>query len=111
MLSIKKKNIFVKLPAAKAKEAFDTLYEGRNVKVERIVSCGQKTPENVWLSERKAEWVMVLQGKARLEFRSPHKEIELKAGDHVLIPADTPHRVAWTHPQRKTVWLAVHAGC
>ncbi len=30
--------------------------------------------------------------------------------DHVLIPTCVRHRVAWTDPERPTIWLAVHYG-
>ncbi len=32
----------------------------------------------------------------------------MRPGDYVLIPARKRHRVEWTDPGQKTVWLALH---
>ena len=32
----------------------------------------------------------------------------LRPGDYLLIPAHCRHRVEWTDPEQKTVWLALH---
>lgn len=105
---MKIKNIFSRLPAARKKEVFHTLAKTRSFRIERIVSRGQATLEGAWFCEKTAEWVIVLQGKAALVFKDKKKKYVLSPGDYVLIPAKTPHRVAWTHPRQKTVWLAVY---
>lgn len=124
------KNIFSKLPTAKKAEVFETLLREGNVKIERITTLGQKTPDGAWLKEKTAEWVILLRGKARLSFadsstfRKPSldfardkkglpcgqcgKTILMKPGDYVFIPAGAKHRVEWTTPSQATVWLAVH---
>ena len=102
-------NIYAKIPAAKKKEMFRTLAQNKNLRIERIVSFGQATPENTWLKERRDEWVIVLKGAAELRFQKTRRRVILKEGDYVLIPANTPHRVEWTHPRRKTIWLAIHS--
>jgi cupin 2 domain-containing protein len=101
-------NIFFRLPSATKKEAFKTLEKAKGFRIERIVSNGQATAKGTWLVDKAAEWVMVLQGKAALVFKSKKKKFILKAGDYIFIPANTFHRVEWTHPKQKTVWLAVH---
>ncbi|MFA6599493.1 MAG: cupin domain-containing protein [Candidatus Omnitrophota bacterium] len=108
MANIKKHSIFFQLPAAKKREVFQVLQKGKGFNIERIVSCGQATPEGQWLCSKAAEWVIVQRGRARLRFKGAREPIELKAGDYVFIPGKTCHRVEWTHPERKTVWLAVH---
>ena len=108
MANIKSCNIFSALPAAKRREVFQTLRKGKGFKIERIVSLGQATPEGKWLCSKASEWVMVLRGRARLLFEGTAAALDLRAGDAVFIPAHTRHRVAWTHPKQKTVWLAVH---
>jgi len=110
MPKMKNRNIFSGLPVAKKREVFKTLAKGKGFKIERIVSGGQTTPEGKWLCSKTAEWVIVLRGSARLLFKGSQEKIHLKAGDYVFIPAGTRHRVKWTHPKQKTVWLAVHAG-
>lgn len=102
------KNLFSKLPAAKTCEVFQALAKGKGFKIERIVSLGQATPEGKWLCSKSSEWVIVLRGRARLSLKGTSKPLDLKPGDHVFIPAKTCHRVEWTHPRQKTVWLAVH---
>jgi cupin 2 domain-containing protein len=36
--------------------------------------------------------------------------IEMQAGDFLNIPAHQRHRVEWTIPGQKTIWLAIHYG-
>jgi cupin 2 domain-containing protein len=110
MARIRQNNIFSRLPAASKKEAFQVLEKGRGFKIERIVSRGQATPENKWLSQKRAEWVIVLKGRARLLFKEKNKQFYLKSGDYFFIPPHARHRVAWTCPKEKTIWLAVHLG-
>jgi cupin 2 domain-containing protein len=107
-MKIKNHNVFCRLPPVKKRESFRTLLKTRGVKIERIVSRGQATSPGKWLCSKTGEWVMVLRGDARLLFEGERKSQNLKAGDYVWIPAKTRHRVEWTHPKRKTVWLAVH---
>lgn len=79
------------------------------MRIERIVSTGQTTPENEWLNQAWDEWVLLIAGAARLAMAgSPDRRLE--CGDHLLIPAGTAHRVTWTDPDRPTIWLAVHLG-
>ena len=51
------------------------------------------------------EFVLLVQGAARLRFEDA--VLEMQAGDWVDIPAHRKHRVEWTLPDQKTVWLAV----
>lgn len=91
------------------KEQFSTLTSSPAVRIERIVSTGHTTPEGEWCDQASDEWVMVVQGAARLAFEDG-EELDMGPGDHVLIPAHCRHRVAWTMPDEPTVWLAVHFG-
>jgi cupin 2 domain-containing protein len=102
-------NIYAKVPNAKKKEVFQTLARNGKLRIERIVSRGQATPENIWLRESRDEWVIVLKGAAELRFQRSAGRVSLKEGDYIFIPANTPHRVEWTHQRRKTIWLAVTA--
>ena len=100
-------NLFNSLPDA-AEEIFDVLCETDCVKIERIVSCGQATPQGEWYDQNRHEWVVLLSGRARLRFQAGDRMVEMKSGDHLLIPAHARHRVEWTDPDAKSVWLAVH---
>jgi cupin 2 domain-containing protein len=103
-------NIFAALPPAGDAEHVTPLVAGGAVRIERIVSHGQQTPPGEWLAEPRAEWVVVLEGSAGLQFAGEEAPRVLARGDHVHIPAHTRHRVAWTDPAGPTVWLAVHYG-
>ena len=102
-------NIYSKIPARKDKEIFQTLLESKKLKIERIVSQGQTTKKGKWLKEKRNEWVMVLKGAAKLRFQKDNQLVKLKAGDYILIPANTANRVEWTSLREKTIWLAVYS--
>jgi len=76
------------------------------VRIERIVSHGHVTPDGEWYDQDQDEWVLVLQGAARLSFED-RPDLALTAGEYVNIPAHVRHRVSWTRPDTPTVWLAV----
>ncbi|MET0067349.1 MAG: cupin domain-containing protein [Candidatus Thiodiazotropha sp.] len=99
-------NLLDGLPEGLAVERFDELLRHESVRIERILSQGQASPEQGWYDQDEHEWVLVLQGHARLEFENG-PDVELKTGDYLEIPAHRGHRVAWTDPQVVTVWLAV----
>ena len=100
-------NIFEEIPGPAEKEFFEELAGSGPVRVERIVSHGHRSPETGWYNQAHAEFVLVLEGAARLEFE--HDGItELKKGDWLEIAPHCRHRVAWTQPGIDTIWLAVH---
>jgi len=109
MRKLKSGNIYSKIPGIKDKEMFQSLLVNKKIKIERIVSWGQNTEKEKWLKETRDEWVIVLKGVGTLRFRKDNRLITLKAGDYVLIPANTSHRVEWTSPREKTIWLAVYS--
>jgi cupin 2 domain-containing protein len=89
-------------------EVFETLAEGSHCRIERIVSEGHTSPVHEWYDQDQSEWVLLLQGSARLEFED--QTLELAPGDYVNIPAHLKHRVVWTAPNQRTIWLAVFYG-
>ena len=101
-------NIYADIPDILPDEVVETLINSGNVRIERIVSCGQSTPEGEWYDQDQDEWVLLLIGSAGLMFESEDRARTLRPGDYVMIPAHCRHRVAWTDSQEKTVWLAVH---
>lgn len=102
------RNIFGDLPPALPGEVFDTIVESNTVRLERIVSNGQATPEGEWFDQERDEWILILTGSAGLLFEGAQEPQRFVAGDYTLIPAGCRHRVAWTDPGMSTVWLAVH---
>ena len=103
-------NIFVDLPSQLPKELVDVLAKNQHVRIERIVSTGHASPKGFWYDQEEAEWVVVLKGEAKLLFEGENQPINMRPGDHVLIPAHRKHRVEWTTPDEPTVWLAVFYG-
>lgn len=101
-------NLFDPLPAALPAELFETLAEKEGLKIERILSRGQSTPEEQWLNQETHEWVVLLKGRARLAFEGRPEVQELGPGDYIHIAPGVRHRVEWTSPNETSVWLAVH---
>ena len=100
-------NLLADLPDASAEEVFETLAEWPGIRLERIVSNGQITPEGEWYDQEQDEWVIVLAGAARLLIED-EGEMALGPGDSVFLPAHKRHRVTWTDTGQPTVWLALH---
>ena len=101
------RNILDTIDKEISEELFEKLAGNEKVKIERIISTGQTTLEGKWLVQETSEFVLLLVGKATLEFKK-HGEIDLVAGDHIVIPSDTAHRVAFTQKNPATIWLTVH---
>ncbi|HQJ14904.1 MAG TPA: DUF45 domain-containing protein [Candidatus Omnitrophota bacterium] len=103
-----KHNLFSDPADCSINESFSRLISAPGVKLERIVSLGQATPAGQWLQQDNDEWVALLSGKARLKFPDEKSDTELIPGDYIIIPAGCRHRVEWTDPAERTVWLALH---
>lgn len=101
------KELPASLPANMGEELFTVLAEADGVRVERIVSTGQASPEGFWYDQEWAEFVLLVEGAAGLEMAGEPVRT-LAPGDWLVIPAHARHRVVWTAPDRPTVWLAVH---
>jgi len=85
-------------------EVFEELLRCRNVRIERIVSSD--LPDPTIYDQDQDEWVCLLQGEAELWLKG--ERVALCAGDHLFIPAHTPHRVLSTSGHPPCIWLAVH---
>jgi cupin 2 domain-containing protein len=102
------RNLLDDIPGLLPDELHATILRADGVRVERIVSEGQASPPGFWYDQDDDEWVMVFEGNAGLQFEGAAEPVELRAGSFLNIPAHARHRVAWTDPHRKTVWLAIH---
>ena len=100
-------NLFTLPDPLPSTEQFSDLIPNRGVKIERIVSTGQITPENEWYDQDRDEWVALLQGEAELTYENG-RIVRLNAGDHVFIPAREKHRVTYTSADPPCIWIAVH---
>ena len=83
-------------------EDFTTLFENKKIKIVRIVSS--ETIENKQYIQDEDEFVIVLEGNAKLKIDGCTKCIS--KGEYIYIPAKTPHEVIET--KNDTLWLAVH---
>ena len=99
-------NLFGDLPAGAATEQFVELLSRPGLRIERIVSCGQASPPQFWYDQPQGEWVLLLQGEAKLAFEDEPAPRLLKKGDFADIAPHRLHRVEST--ATPTVWLAVH---
>mgnify|MGYP004702435459 CR=1 FL=1 len=89
------------------KEKFESLYQGKGIKIERIISNGQSTPPGQWYDQPNDEFVVLLQGEASIEFQTGEIN-DLSTGDYLLIPAGLKHRVILTGKNPPCIWLAMH---
>lgn len=85
-------------------EAFTTLFQNKVVKVERIVSRGQTSPEDFYYDQDEGEWLLLLEGKAEIDYPDG-KVTHLKKGDTLYLPPHKLHRV--NHTSNPTLWLAI----
>jgi cupin 2 domain-containing protein len=95
---------FENIPQDSQEEIFQTLLSQDNVRVERIISYGQTTPEDFWYDQAEDEMVMVLKGEAKILYEDG-MEVSLQEGSFLIIPAHKKHQVTYTH--NLTIWLAI----
>ena len=103
-----KNNLFDCIPEFLNDEVFDVIVKSKNIKVERILSKGQRTPIGEWYDQNMNELVVLLRGRANILFEEDYNLTELKPGDYINIPAHVKHRVEWTDENALTVWLTIH---
>lgn len=114
MTPAKTGNLLQDIPGDMPEEIFASLGGGpsttQDVRVDRIVSRGQASPEGYWYDQDEDEFILVVQGAAKLTLNEngQHRHIEMSAMDWAFLPAHMRHRVDWTTPDENTVWLAVY---
>jgi cupin 2 domain-containing protein len=99
-------NVFADLPKMSGQEHFLTLFGNDSLRIERIVSSSYSSPSGFWYDQAEDEWVIVLRGRATLEFEDGAL-LDMKEGDYLAIRSHVKHRIAQTAAQ--TIWLAVRA--
>jgi cupin 2 domain-containing protein len=106
-VSVRSGNIYSAAPKILPEEFSEALVDSGKVRIERIISHSNSSPEGFWYDQEDSEWVMVLEGEAGLKIEGKEELLVLKPGDWVDIPAHVKHRVEWTDKSSRTVWLAV----
>ena len=102
------KNLFQDIPVDLPAELIETIAQTESLRIERIISRGHKSDPDAWYDQDTHEFVLLLQGRARLQFAEDNTCASLRPGDYLVIPAHQQHRVDWTSPEHDTVWLTVH---
>ncbi|MCL2678290.1 MAG: cupin domain-containing protein [Clostridiales bacterium] len=96
-------NIF-DFPAPPLPQELTTALAGNgNVRIERIISAGQVS---AWYDQSETEFIVLLQGKAAIEFDNG-RTVGLSKGDTLLIQPHERHRVSFTSCEPPCVWLCV----
>lgn len=103
-------NIFNDIPSDLPDELIEKIAGDaeKNVNVERIISRGHASPPGFWYDQDRNEFVILLKGKAALQFKGSNRLTEMSPGDYIDIPAHTLHRIEWTSDSEDTLWLAFH---
>ncbi|WP_234393365.1 cupin domain-containing protein [Francisella adeliensis] len=91
-------------PENSDEEVFKELYASKNVTIEKILSYGQTTPSNEPYIQDHDEWVLIVEGSAKLKLDD--KEYSLTKGESLFVPKNVKHWVTYT--ENPTIWLAVH---
>ena len=94
------------LPGPCGPEIFEDLFAGPGpFRLERIVSNGQTTPPGEFYDQERDEWVLLLEGAARIVY-ADGREVSLGRGDALFLPRRVRHRVSYT--SSPCIWLALH---
>lgn len=112
-------NVREGIPESLPEELTQTLVTRPNTRIERILSRGQASPPDFWYDQAQHEFVLLVSGRAILEFEtsrgdiesgSERRHVELGPGDWIQIDARVKHRVHWTDPAQTSVWVVVFYG-
>jgi len=98
-------NLYRGSTSSGGRETIQRLLQTDAVRIERIDSHAESSPEGFWYDQSQHEWVILLQGSATLALAEGQR-LELKAGDYLLVPPHCKHRVECTSAD--ALWLAVH---
>ncbi|PHR57520.1 MAG: cupin [Arcobacter sp.] len=97
------KNLFTANTNDVNNEQFDTLFQTKNIHIEKITSHGQVSDE--WCTSEKDEWIVLVEGEGKLLFEDG-RELHLKKGEHLHIQKMQIHKVIYT--STPAIWLAIH---
>ena len=84
-------------------EVITTLFENEKIRIEKISSFGNASPDGFWYCQNEDEWVMLTNGKAQIQFEDC--VVDLCKDEHMLIPAYKKHRVSYVSDDGE--WLCV----
>lgn len=87
-------------------EIVEILTQRKNIRIERIISSGQISLGDFWYDQAEYEFVIVLQGEAKIVFENREEQF-LRQGDYLIIPPHEKHRVSYTSINPICIWLTV----
>ena len=105
MMGSKKMNIFDIPNVPMTEELTEILTQSKNVRIERVVSTGQVSPNGFWYDQGENEFVLLVQGEAVIGYEND--QIKLMAGDTLFIPAHQKHNVQYTSTEPACIWVCV----
>lgn len=100
-------NLLTDLPVSLHEELIQSLLQTAHIRIERIVSLRHSLPQDYWYDQDENEWMLLIDGSARVRFEDHDETLEMKPGSFVNIPAHRRHRIEWTDSGQPTIWLAV----
>ena len=93
------------LDDALGSELVDLIFENENMRIERIVSMGQVTPDDYIYNQKEDEFVTVIKGNAVIYFVDEGNSVMLKEGDSLMINSGRRHQVTYT--SKPCIWLCI----
>ena len=96
-------NIYSFPPLPLSEELTTVLTKSESVRVERIISTGQVSG---WYDQNEAEFVVLLEGKAEIEYENG-EIVAMTRGDTLVMKPHEKHRVGCTSIEPPCVWLCV----
>ncbi len=100
-------NLFAAIPDQLPDELVTVILQQPTLRIERIVSRGHCSAPGFWYQQQQHEWVLLVQGAARLRLENQPTPVSMEAGDYLLIPAELRHRLEWTSPASDCIWLCL----
>jgi cupin 2 domain-containing protein len=92
------------IPIESSDEIFETIVTNEKVKIQRIISYGQITKDYYWYDQDEDEFVMILEGDAKIKY-DDGSIYSLSKGDSLYIKAHQKHQVVYT--SNPAIWLAI----
>lgn len=88
-------------------EWVQVLLERPGLRLERIHSCCASSADGFWYDQAELEWVLLVQGSARLQFADEKEPRDLSVGETLWIRPHRRHRLVATDGPPGTIWLAL----
>ena len=82
-------SLFDNLPGNFPEELIQTLLSKPGLRIERILSRGHASPAGFWYDQESHEWVLLVQGAARMRFEG-EEPFEMTPGSFIAIAQPTP---------------------